>query len=360
MKTVEVGLGARRYEIMIGGGLLPRVGEWLKPMGLSGRAVVITDTTVRGLYAGALEKGLAAAGLEVAELALPPGEEQKTLARAGRLYDRLGAAYAGRDTPVLALGGGVIGDLAGFVAATYMRGMPLVHIPTTLLAQVDSSIGGKTAVNRGRVKNIIGVFYQARLVVADIDTLKTLPPEELSNGLAEVIKTAAILDSDFFGYLEKNIEKALAYDAAVLWEIVARSAALKAGIVAGDERDEGVRDILNFGHTVGHAVEAVSGYRLRHGQAVATGMVAAAKISRRMGFLGAGGIARLEAVIDKAGLPAAIPADLDVKAVIEAMKHDKKVRQDKVRFVLLKSIGEAFISDDVEPAIVGEVLRGGE
>jgi 3-dehydroquinate synthase len=359
MKKVGVELGARRYEICIGSGLLPQVGAWMKSPGLAGRAVVVTDTTVRALYAAALEKGLAAAGFDVTVLALPPGEEQKTLTTAGRLYDRLAAAYAGRDTPVVAMGGGVIGDLAGFVAATYMRGVPLIHVPTTLLAQVDSSIGGKTAVDRRRVKNIVGVFYQPRLVVADIETLKTLPAVEISNGLAEVIKMAAIMDGRFFSYLERDIEKAMAFDTAVLSEIVARNAELKVGIVVLDEEESGPRACLNFGHTIGHAVEAVSGYRLKHGQAVAIGMVGAARLSARLGCLASGEAARLEAVIRQAGLPAAVPAGLDIKPVMEAMKHDKKVRRDRVRFVLLRSLGEAFVSDDVDPALVAEVLRGG-
>jgi 3-dehydroquinate synthase len=360
VKTVRVDLGPRSYEIKIGGALLGQVGEWLKALNLSGRVVVVTDTTVWGIYAATLEESLAGVGFEVAWSVLPPGEGQKTLAVAGNLYDRLVAAYAGRDTPVLALGGGVIGDLAGFVAATYMRGVPLIHIPTTLLAQVDSSIGGKTAVDRGRVKNIIGVFYQPRLVVADVNTLRTLALSEVSNGLAEVIKTAVIMDANFFDFLEKNVDKTLAHEAAVLTEIVARSAALKSGIVAKDEKEEGVRAILNFGHTIGHAIEAVSSYRLRHGRAVAIGMVGAAKISHRLGFLKDSEIVRLKTVIEKSGLPTKMPADLDVKAVVEAMKHDKKVRQDRVRFVLLRSLGEAFITDRVEPALVEEVLRGVE
>jgi 3-dehydroquinate synthase len=360
VKTVRVDLGARSYDIKIGGGLLSRVGAWMKALGLSVRVVVVTDTTVRALYAGTLERGLAGAGFEVTVLALPPGEERKTLATAGRLYDRLAAAYAGRDTPVLALGGGVIGDLAGFVAATYMRGVPLVHVPTTLLAQVDSSIGGKTAVDRGRVKNIIGAFYQPRLVVADIDTLKTLPLLEMSNGLAEVIKMAAIMDRDFFGLLERDIDKAMAYDAAALSEIVARNAVLKSGVVALDEEEGGPRELLNFGHTIGHGVEAVSGYRLKHGQAVAIGMAGAARLSARLGYLEAGEVARLEKVIKNAGLPIAAPTGIDIKTVLAAMQHDKKVRQGRVRFVLLKSLGDAFITDEVDMALVAEVLRGGE
>jgi 3-dehydroquinate synthase len=360
VKKVRVDLGARSYEIRIGTGLLPRVGGWVKAMGLSGRAVIITDTTVRAIYAGALETSLAGAGFEAAVLAVPAGEEQKTLAMAGRLYDRLAAAYAGRDTTVLALGGGVIGDLAGFVAATYMRGVPLVHVPTTLLAQVDSSIGGKTAVDRGRVKNIIGVFYQPRLVLADTGTLKTLPSIEMSNGLAEAIKMAAIMDGAFFNFIEDNIQKALALDDAVLTEIVVRNARLKGGIVARDEKEGELRAILNFGHTIGHAVEAVSGYRLKHGQAVAIGMAGEARLSRRLGYLEDGDVARLEGVIKKAGLPAAVPAGTDIKAVMRTIRHDKKVRRGRVRFVLLRSLGEAFITDEVKPALVEEVLLGGE
>jgi 3-dehydroquinate synthase len=359
MRRVTVDLGLRRYEIRAGAGLLPRVGAWMKALGLGGRAVIITDTTVQGLYAAPLEKGLAEAGFNVTVLAVPPGERQKTLATAGRLYDRMAAAFAARDTPVVALGGGVIGDLAGFVAATYMRGVPLVHVPTTLLAQVDSSIGGKTAVDRGRVKNVIGAFYQPRLVVADTGTLTTLPPDEMSNGLAEVIKHGAILDGDFFDFLEMNMEKAVAGDTAVLTNIVVKNASLKGDIVAQDEKEGGVRAILNFGHTIGHGVEAVSGYRLQHGRAVAIGMVGEARIAHRMGCLDAGEVVRLEDLILRASLPAAMPRGLDIKAVMRSMSHDKKVQRGRLRFVLLRSIGEAFIARDVDPALVEEVLRGG-
>lgn len=357
MKTVEVGLGGRSYEIRIGEGLLPRVGEWLKALGLSGRAVVITDTIVQGRYAWELEKGLVAAGFNVKVLAVPPGEGQKTLAVAGRLYDRLAAAYAGRDTPVLALGGGVIGDLAGFVAATYMRGVPLIHIPTTLLAQVDSSIGGKTAVDRGRVKNIIGAFYQPRLVVADIDMLRTLPPVEISNGLAEVIKQAAISDVEFFRYLEGNIEKAIAFDAGVLEEIVVKNAVFKAKMIEKDEKEGGQRTILNYGHTIGHAVEAVMDFKIKHGQAVAIGMVLENEIARRMGIMSGREAGEIKKVIVEADLPTALPA-VDKKRVFETMAHDKKVLQGKIRFVLLRSIGEPFICDDVGPDLIDEVLSG--
>jgi 3-dehydroquinate synthase len=357
MKKVRVGLKSNSYDIRIGSGLLPQVGRWLGEMGFSGKAVVITDTLARELYAGALAGGLAEAGFGVDVLEVPVGEEQKSLETAGRLYQRLTGAYAERMTPVLALGGGVVGDLAGFVAATYMRGVPLVQVPTTLLAQVDSSIGGKTAVDYDQLKNMIGVFYQPRLVVADIDTLKTLPETEMANGMAEAIKMSAIMSPGLLEYIDRNIEKARALETAVLEEIVSRSARLKAEVVVVDERESGLRAILNYGHTVGHAIEAVSGFRLSHGQAVAIGMVAEAEISHRMGMLDKGSVTRLKGVIRRAGLPVDMPA-MDIREVMTAMRHDKKVASDTSRFVLLKSIGDARIIDEVSPSLVEEVLYG--
>ncbi len=357
MEKVKVNLGALSYEVRIGSGLLEKVGTWLKDRGFGGKAVIITDTTVRGLYAEALSQGLTHAGFEVAELTVPPGEAQKTLASAGRLYEALTRAYAERTTTVLALGGGVVGDLGGFIAATYMRGVPLVHVPTTLLAQVDSSIGGKTAVDHGQLKNMIGVFYQPVLVAADIDTLKTLPEVELVNGLAEAIKAAALGSRRLFDFLDMNITPARETNPLVLQDIVAGAVRIKAAIVSEDEKEVDRRSLLNFGHTVGHAVEAVSGFRLKHGQAVAIGMVAEARISQRVGALAEEEVYRLEEVVRAAGLPTEVP-DLDIEAVLAAMQHDKKVRDGKVRFVLLKSIGEAFISDSVDLAVVREVLGG--
>ena len=357
MKKVTVELGDRSYEMRVGDGLLLRVGLWLKEQGFSGKAVVVTDTTVKGLYADCLGRGLTNAGFTVTLMEIPPGENYKTLETASEIYDKLTGAYAERKTPVLALGGGVIGDLGGFVAATYMRGMPLVQVPTTLLAMVDSSLGGKTAVDHGRLKNIVGVFYQPVMVVADIDTLKTLPPDEFTSGMAEVIKAAAARNASFFRFLEINIDKARELHPDVLENMIAESARIKAEIVAKDEREENVRAILNFGHTVGHAVEAVSGFGLKHGQAVAIGMMAAARISARMGVLDESEVIRLEKLVEAAGLPVKMPG-LDKEAVMEAMRHDKKVRGDKIRFVLLKSVGNAFISDGVDLALVREVLFG--
>jgi 3-dehydroquinate synthase len=358
MQRVKIELGINSYEICVGPGLLSKTGLWLKELGFSGRAVIIADTNVKKLYAGILEEGLADAGFNVTVLEIRPGEENKTLKSAGRLYDELNEAHAERITPVVALGGGVTGDLAGFVAATYMRGVPYIQVPTSLLAMVDSSIGGKTAVDHGRLKNIIGAFYQPRLVVADIDTLKTLPAVELSNGMGEVIKHAAISDKEFFTYLETNMGKALALDAEVLEYLVNRNVRIKAAVVEQDEKETGLRQVLNCGHTIGHAVEVVSNFKLKHGQAVAVGMVAEAKISQRMGVLDSAAVERLKKLIQKAGLPATIPG-LDARKIMQAMTHDKKVKQGRLTFALLKSIGEAFITSEVETALVEEVVSGG-
>ncbi len=359
MKKVAVNLGERSYEFRVGAGILSRAGTWLKSAGFYGRAVVITDNTVKKIYADILRRSLEQSRFNVVVIDVPAGEESKSLETAGRLYEELAEVRAERATPILALGGGVIGDLAGFVAATYMRGVPLVQVPTTLLAQVDSSIGGKTAVDCGGLKNMIGVFYQPKLVIADIDTLGTLPAVELTSGLAEVIKSAAVTDREFFVYLEKNISKAASLQPEVVQNIVLRTAGIKAEIVAADEREGGLREVLNFGHTFGHAVESVSGFSLKHGQAVAIGMMAAAGISRSLGILAGSEADRLEKVIEAAGLPTRMP-DLDRSKVLKAMMHDKKVRRDRVRFVLLNAIGSAFISDDVTPELIEEVVFGGK
>ena len=360
MKKVKVDIKGSSYEIRVGSDLLSRVGLWMKEKGLYGKAVIITDSNVKGLYATALAEGVTHAGFAVTVLEVPAGEEQKSLETAGRLYQSLTELYAERTTTILALGGGVVGDMAGFVAATYMRGVPLVQVPTTLLAQVDSSIGGKTGIDFGRLKNVIGAFYQPELVVADMDTLKTLPEVELANGFAEVIKNAVVRNRELFNYLEVNMAKARGLHPSVMENIVLEAARAKAEIVAKDEKETGLRAILNYGHTVGHAVEAISNFRLKHGQAVAIGMMAAAKISRRMGLLQENELVRLEEVITQAGLPTKMP-DLtrdEKEKLLEVIKHDKKVLNGKVRFVLLKSIGNAIVSDEVQPALIGEELFG--
>ncbi|MFC1847235.1 3-dehydroquinate synthase [Chloroflexota bacterium] len=355
MKNIRVRLNSNGYSINIGAGLLAQTGRKLKRIGFSDKLIIITDPTVKSLYGSTLKHSLTSSGFKPLILEVPEGEEQKSLETAGRLYNELTNFYAERTTPILALGGGVIGDLAGFVAATYMRGVPLIQIPTTLLSQGDSSIGGKVAVNHGLLKNKIGAFYQPKLTISDISTLKTLPDKELTDGLAEIIKHGIILDRDFFTYLEENLDKIKALDDQVLETMIFRSAKIKAEVVEKDERDLGMRNILNYGHTVGHAIESVSELEVWHGDAVAIGMIAEARISNKMGILAKDELIRLEKLIGRAGLPTKIPS-LQREKLIRAMQHDKKILQGKIRFVLPKSIGNVFITDEVNPALVEQVL----
>ena len=355
MRKVGVRLGSNSYEIQIGSGLLAQTGQQLKRIGFGDKLVIVTDPTVKSLYGDTLKQSLISEGFKVAILLVPEGEAQKSLETAGRLYHELTDFYAERTTPILALGGGVIGDLAGFVAATYMRGVPLIQMPTTLLAQGDSSIGGKVAVNHGQLKNKIGTFYHPKLTISDINTLKTLSPREFNDGLAEIIKHGAILDGEFFSYLEDNLDKIKSLDAQVLERVVSRSAEIKAGVVEKDELDLGLRNILNCGHTVGHAIESVSGLKIWHGEAVAIGMLVEAKISNKMGILDRDELVRLKSVIERADLPIKIP-NLELAKIIQAMKHDKKILQGKLRFALPKSIGDVFITDEVSPSLIEQVL----
>ncbi len=354
MKRVKVRLGSNSYEIYIGSGILSRLGYWLKEIGFADRLVIITNPVVKELYGETLSQNLIQEGFKVLTLTVPDGEEQKSLETAGRLYQELADAQAERMTPILALGGGVIGDLAGFVAATYLRGVPLIQIPTTLLSQVDSSIGGKVAVDHGQIKNKIGVFYQPKLVVADITTLQTLPVEELNNGLAEVVKYAVIRDHKFFDYLEGSLERVKSLDTETLEKVVHKSAKIKGEIVEKDERDLGLRHILNYGHTIGHAIESVSNFNIRHGPAVAIGMVAAGKIASELGILAKDELVRLKSLIRQADLPVKLP-ELDVEKMTEAIKQDKKIREGKIRFVLLGTIGKVLVSE-VSPELIKKVL----
>ena len=357
MRKVRVKLGRNSYNILIGSGLLAQTGKLLKEIGFSDKLVIITDPTVKRLHGNALKQSLTGNGFKVTILEVPEGEEQKSLENAGRLYHELTTVYAERSTPVLALGGGVIGDLAGFVAATYMRGVPLIQLPTTLLAQGDSSIGGKVAVNHGNLKNKIGAFYHPRLTISDISALKTLSPRELSDGLAEIIKHGVILDGEFFSYLEENLDAIKLLGDQVLERVVSRSAEIKAGVVEKDELDLGLRNILNYGHTVGHAIESVSELKVWHGEAVAIGMLVEARISERLGMLDENEVIRLRRLIERAGLPTEIP-NLEVEKIIQAMKHDKKILKGKIRFILPKSIGNVFITDEVSPSLIEEALVG--
>jgi 3-dehydroquinate synthase len=356
MRVLKVNLPGKGYDIYIGKGLLGSTGEKLKELGFRGQAVIITNPVVKHHYAEVLKTGLEAVGFDSAVLEVPEGERYKSLEWAGKLYQLLSEHRVERMTPVLALGGGVIGDLAGFVAATYMRGVPLVQIPTTLLAQVDSSTGGKVAVDHGQLKNIVGSFYQPSLVIADVSTLATLPESEFINGLSELIKHAIILDKDLFDRIESGLDLIRSQDAAFLEETIYRSAGIKAGVVEKDEQDRNLRNILNFGHTIGHALETVSEFSLPHGKAVAVGMVGAARISQRLGLLPGSETHRIERLIAGAGLPVnhTFP---DIQKIAQAMKYDKKRAGGKIRFVLLRGIGEVFLSEEVSNSLVEEVLR---
>jgi 3-dehydroquinate synthase len=357
MKKLTVNLGNNSYDIQIGSGVLGQAGHELSERGFTGQAVIITNPLVNNLHGDRLRESLTQAGFTASVLLVPDGEEQKSLTVAGRLYHELAEHYVERTTPILALGGGVIGDLAGFVAATYLRGVPLIQVPTTLLAQVDSSIGGKVALDHDLLKNKIGAFYQPKLVISDISTLKTLDPKILTDGLAEVIKYGVIWDKPLLTYLEDNLNRIKAFDEGALGEIVLRSAEIKAKVVATDERDTGLRAILNYGHTVGHAIEAVSDFKIAHGEAVALGMIAAARISNRMDMLKTEELIRLQNLIGQAGLPTRLP-DYRLPDLIQAMKHDKKVTAGKIRFILPKSLGKVLLTDSVSLSLVEQILSG--
>lgn len=357
MKSLKIELGDRSYNIYIGSGLLDSIADLLCEAIPSKKYVVITNTTVDKLYGSKVKEGLLKRDLTVNLLTVPDGEEYKSLDSAGRLYEELTGYFAERSTPILALGGGVVGDLAGFVAATYMRGVPLVQIPTTLLAQVDSSIGGKVAVDHGKLKNKIGTFYQPRLVISDTAALKTLPQAEFANGMAEVIKSAVIRDKAFFVFIREKLDAIMKRDSDVVEEMVYRAASIKAAVVMQDERDDGLRNILNFGHTIGHAIESVSKFEIAHGQAVAIGMLAEAGISCKMGTFEKSELTELEQLIARCGLPTAVP-QIDKDSITMAMRHDKKAVNGKIRFALPRNIGDVYLTDEVEFDCIREAIEG--
>lgn len=356
MPTLQVELGARRYPIHIDRGLLDRPERIAE--GVPGRhALIVTDAHVAPLYLAKVEAALA--GKIARSVILPPGEQEKTLARFAELMDALAALGASRDATVIALGGGVVGDLAGFAAACWMRGVRLVQIPTTLLAMVDSSVGGKTAVDLPAGKNLVGAFHQPAAVIADTDTLRTLPERELRAGLAEVVKYGALGDADFFAWLETHAAALLARDADTLAEAIERCCAHKAAIVARDETESGERALLNFGHTFGHAIETEQGYGgLRHGEAVAVGMVLAARLSQALGLAAATDTGRLAALLERLGLPVAIPAGLAPETLLARMRLDKKNRSGRLRLILWRGIGRAEIAEGVAEDAVHAVLAG--
>jgi 3-dehydroquinate synthase len=355
MQTLSVALAERSYPVHVGAGLLDRV-DLLAPCFARAKAAIVTNSTVAPLYLDRVAGTLRKAGVEAVRIVVPDGEEHKDWSTLNRVFDSLLEHGCGRDTTLLALGGGVVGDLAGFAAATYQRGVPYVQIPTTLLAQVDSSVGGKTAINHRLGKNMIGAFHQPRLVLADMDTLKTLPERELRSGLAEVIKHGLIRDAAFFDWLEANLDRLLARDTEALTHAVLRSVAIKAEIVGKDERETGARALLNFGHTFGHAIETGLGYGAwLHGEAVAAGMAMAADLSRQLGYLSEADTRRIRAVLQRAGLPVAAKG-ITPQRLQQLMAVDKKAKEGRVRFVLLERMGSAVLSADVPPAAVDRTL----
>lgn len=350
MKILNVDLGSRSYPIYIGQGLLGRA-DLISAHVPGSQVMIVTNSTVAPLY---LERAAAAfADRRVEIVTLPDGEQYKSMDTLNSIFDQLLEKRFHRQATVVALGGGVVGDISGFAAACYQRGVNYVQIPTTLLAQVDSSVGGKTGVNHPLGKNMIGAFHQPACVIADTDTLNTLDDRQLSAGIAEVIKYGLIRDPDFFAWLETGIDRLLARDPDALTEAIERSCRNKAEVVARDELERGERALLNLGHTFGHAIETGMGYgSWLHGEAVATGMLMAADMSMRLGWLDQAAVHRIENLIDRAQLPTRAPGELTTDRFIELMGVDKKVRDGRITLVLLRAIGEAVVSDDFDPQLL--------
>jgi 3-dehydroquinate synthase len=353
VQTLKVELGSRSYPILIGTAICSEP-DVLREQLPDRDILLVTNTTVGPLYAAPFMRALA--GQRVIDVRLPDGEQHKTLDNVARVLDVLVANRFGRDCVVVALGGGVVGDLAGFVAASYQRGVPFVQVPTTLLAQVDSSVGGKTGVNHPGGKNLIGAFHQPRAVISDTATLATLPERELRSGLAEVIKYALIFDAAFLSWLEQHIDAIVQRDPAALAHAIYRSCELKAEVVLADEREQGDRALLNLGHTFGHAIEAATGYtEWLHGEAVAAGMLVAADMSRNLGMLSLADVQRVRDLLARAGLPAQAPR-IGAQRALDYMRIDKKARAGRIRLVLLERLGRARFTADYSDAALEATL----
>lgn len=355
-ETVQVGLGDRSYPITIGTGILTDIGAKLATAGIAKRWGIITDDRVGSLYGDSARHSLQAAGLNCELIEFAHGEASKHLATVGRLASELAGRGFDRRDGLLALGGGVVGDITGFLASVYMRGIPFVQVPTTLLAQVDSSVGGKTGVDIPEGKNLVGAFYQPRLVCIDTAVLATLPPEEFLGGMAEVIKYGAAIDAEFFAWLGQEREAVLRRDPAVIVPMIRRCCELKASVVERDEREGGLRRILNFGHTIGHAVEAASGYKLIHGLAVAIGMQAVADLAVRGGFAAPPVATAINRMLTSYGLPTIIPPELDAQQIRGYLQTDKKTVGGQVFFVLPEKVGTVLITDQVNQSDIDAVL----
>jgi len=355
METLSVDLGERSYPIYIGSGLLDNL-SGLIPTLAGKQVLVVTNSTIAPLY---LDRVMAClTGLQASSLILPDGEQFKTLDTLNQIFTALLERKHSRTTTLIALGGGVIGDITGFAAAAYQRGVDFIQIPTTLLSQVDSSVGGKTGVNHPLGKNMIGAFHQPKAVIADTDTLNTLPEREMAAGLAEVIKYGLIRDGVFLDWIEANMPRLVARDAQALTYAIKRSCEVKAEVVAADEREGGLRAILNLGHTFGHAIEAAQGYgKWLHGEAVGAGMVMAADLSARLGFISEADVARSRAIIAAAGLPVLGPSDMSVETYLDKMAVDKKNVDARIRLVLLKSVGDAIVTAEFDQGMLRATLN---
>ena len=353
---VDVNLGSRSYRVVVVSGALQSVGQRLRELRLGARAALVSDGSVMRLYGKTVVASLEAAGFTVTTIDVPEGEAAKTLAVAQHCWDQLLTAGLDRTSTVLALGGGAVGDVAGFAAATYMRGVNFVQLPTTVLAQVDASIGGKTAIDHPLGKNMIGAFHQPRLVIADPAVARTLPEREFRSGLAEIVKHGIVLDADYFAELERDLAPLAARDLEVLERIIGGSCRLKASVIERDEREAELRHVLNYGHTIGHALEASTGYaRYTHGEAVSLGIVAEARLARRLGIADDETTARQERMLEALGLPVRAPS-IDVEPVVSAMARDKKAKDGRIPFVLAPRIGAFRLVYDVPPAEIRAVI----
>lgn len=355
--SVSVNLGARSYSIQIGSGLLSDMAQ-LKSAIVGSQVMIVSNQSIAALFLDPLVEKLQQLGVQKLDTCLlPEGEEFKTLETVNLIYSRLLEAGHNRQTQLIALGGGVVGDMTGFAAATYQRGVHFIQIPTTLLAQVDSSVGGKTGVNHPLGKNMIGAFYQPKSVLIDTDTLQSLPPREVSAGLAEVVKYALLGDESFLGWIEAHSKALCALESASLSHAITRSCRMKAEIVVADEREAGVRALLNLGHTFGHAVETFVGYGVwLHGEAVGLGLLMACDLSARMGFLNIAQVERVKKLLKALRLPTQSPENMTSDDFLECMARDKKVQNQQIRFILLKRIGEAFVCDDVPHDLLLETI----
>ncbi|MEW6213805.1 MAG: 3-dehydroquinate synthase [Nitrospirota bacterium] len=357
MEKIRVELGERSYDITIGCHILDGIGDNLKLFGLSPKVAVVSNPTVFPLYGERVLDSIKNAGFNVITVMIPDGEEYKDLLWVQHIYDEILKYKLDRSSALIALGGGVIGDITGFAASTYMRGISYIQVPTTLLAQVDSSVGGKTGVNHKLGKNMIGTFWQPRLVWIDVDALKTLPPKELLAGLAEVIKYGVIWDKELFDFLEANRDKILNIHRDAITHIIKRSCEIKAEVVSRDERESGLRAILNYGHTIGHAIETVTEYkRYLHGEAVAIGMYLETRLSNMLNFTGGDQVFRIKALIDSYGLPSEIPADIDINNILSSMQLDKKAVAGELKFILPERIGSVRIHKGINGKVIRDLL----